>query len=1833
MYLHEPGEEIESKEELLSKTQVLTSQSSLSHVKEVKQPVPPKAIRTTIYREKDETSALPASANWGSRNGKTRHDDGEKKVISINLSDLLSKTNENSKVNSINLSRSKSDSHSSQKIKTESKTKLNPPIKSQSIINLTSFKNELNDENSHHEKISNNNRDEEYPALSTLLSKKNNHSKEGHSSSHSSLIMSPQSSHSKLISRNNSKETINNDETTSKTAVDENNLINNKDNDTVVNEETTENIPRTESPIPEKEEIEIISEEKSEIENDIKEASKKSILEEISKAYSYDQVSTNTNITSSPIKSATTISSSFNLFTKLSKNPSESSKEGKTKSTNSPPPGFESKMESKMLSPNISKSDLKANDNYLNLNQSITDLKISDDEIISDNSNHINEFKYNGPFDPFNEVLNNLMNVNTIMSDYYRHYPQGFGGFNEMYNNEFNGMNQMSSLINGSNFAQYQNHLNKKYFDQYYQNLNREQIQNNLKAMLPNINISPYSNGNENNPWSNQHSQNGFNDNLFNSYNSLATTLNGNNMFFNNINNNIDFIKQYQMTQMLNNMKKTQQMENNMSMSNNINMNNYQDFKSLPFKDSAIMAVKMGNVNNDNSNQDSKNMNSMNLFQNLNMKPNEIANNAGFSINPVSPINAFANLNQLNNINGMNDIANLNGINSLNNNINSVNQLHNVQQMSNFNDITAMNMNLVSPSLSSSIIPNFDTINKTNFKSMNEFNNEGLTGLTGSANTMYENDMNFFQKLSQINKDGRENENILSSLPDFWKSKTQDTGGGADEKSNLLINSILEQRFNEAEQKSILYSKKSQDGMINNKDNNKMTNMNESEINEELELELKSSIGANQKCVDLNDIPIDNNALKKVNAKKEILDILIKKNFSDSENLKENPESGTVEFLKAKENNILNEENQKNRHAARYLKSKENIISSEENHKDVLVEPLKSKENNISNVEKKQVINTLNNNKYFEDLDKIQEKENISNNVVNNTMTPKIKNKEKKGVIKSDTKKELSTINKKEILKSEPLIIKLEPKKMKKEEIKREVTKEEPFIIKFEEKKSRKEESMIINVSKNNSKDEKLNNKKEEKQVPEKVINVIKDERDNIVNQTNMFEVLPDVNPMDSNIDNINLEDAPINIQKIDNEQISTSNETIQTTNSSKKNKKKSKRKKKKASSNEENIDLINKELDLNEKKNKENELNNKGKGQGKKKKKSKKKNNDIELHILTVKDNKTQLMKETQLYRLPLTAIAKKLIPEDKGTTLGLKPVFPPDIEIEALCNVVVTKRSKKKKRDNISLPFFNTKIEHLKSELENEKIDFNYLKEINENMVIERNENSIMKEQKEIDILKNNMEVNMITSLKQIKRRALKNKTELKNSNNIDESIVENLNEDFIDEEDIDDIKDNLHISTEKIIDIKMANEIANQKLSELNKQIIEHNNSSQNSESQFFVFQALDALINTAEVYANALKKQIEEYERKNYNLEDSNTYSNNYKRKVKIYEAVLESIKDIREMGLSDYKTLEKLYFSDMKGEGNYEDNISNLLISVKYIMQELVLNVDGQEVLPQILTLNKNTNILLSRMNGNKFKDSVLEQYKKLFEEKQSNSQMIENHHNDNSSNINIKDNTTTQEDNNKHSNRTDTPLSPIPSSPVNPSIAIDKTEQDNINNDIPELIEPESLKLVNESIKNFLKDYKLDESNKQIKVKKSQHEQPSSSNIELKIEYENEEVKNKIEKLPKSNNELLNSTEDILLELILKSQENQELKKKLISNCLNFDVNLVKKLAESLKMKGKDNDKSIILKKTEAPKLRSKLRDNPNEKVEITIVDGEIVKNMTENSNNHEKIELKKKRG
>jgi len=641
---------------------------------------------------------------------------------------------------------------------------------------------------------------------------------------------------------------------------------------------------------------------------------------------------------------------------------------------------------------------------------------------------------------------------------------------------------------------------------------------------------------------------------------------------------------------------------------------------------------------------------------------------------------------------------------------------------------------------------------------------------------------------------------------------------------------------------------------------------------------------------------------------------------------------------------------------------------------------------------------------------------------------------------------------------------------------------------------------------------------------------------------------------------------------------------------------------------------------------------------QSKKKKKGKKKNNDIELHILNVKDSKAQLMKETQLYRLPLTAIAKKLIPEESGTTLGLKPIFPPDIEIEALCNVIVTKRSKKKKRENMNLPFFNSKIGQLKSELDDEKMAFNYIDDVDENMIIERNENhNNLIENKEIDLLRNhNMEINMISSLKQIKRRNLKN---IKNENCLKErNLIENLKEGFT-EEDIEEIKENFNISSKDLIDMKINEElIEKQDLSDLNKQMIEQNNVSENTENQFFVFQALEALINTAEVYANALKKQIEEYESSD-DLEESNKNSNNYKRKVKIYEAVLESIKDIREMGLSDYKTLEKVYFSDMKNGESYEDNISNLLISVKYIMQELVLNVDEQEVLPQILTLNKNTNILLSKMNGTKFKDNVLEQYKKLFEDGYltpyspsmiGNSLIYQN--NDNTQKK------SSQEENKNKKTTNDSILQSLPSHTSLVPLSVDKAKVNNGNKKITDIIEPESLKIVNRNIKKFLKDCKIEEGNKKIKIKKNQCELPSTSNIELKIEYENEEVKNRIEKMSQTDNDLLNSTEDILLELILKSQENQELKTKLISNCLNFDVNLAKRLAASLRMKGKDKEKSASLKNSEInhfeeTKIKNKLINN-KEDVEISVIDGEVIikKELNENSDKCEVVELKKKK-
>jgi len=1118
-------------------------------------------------------------------------------------------------------------------------------------------------------------------------------------------------------------------------------------------------------------------------------------------------------------------------------------------------------------------------------------------------------------------------------------------------------------------------------------------------------------------------------------------------------------------------------------------------------------------------------------------------------------------------------------------------------------------------------------------------------------------------------------------LPDFWKSKIQDTGGGNSEE-DLLANSILEQRFNEAERKSMEYNKKPQEEINFSQKIDDI--VNEDLITEDTNFDEESLNEVNK--MDLNKFD-----------KNEILEILTKKTPMEIKNIKETIKS---EANSLKENKVETEPVQK---------------VGEKNEKEK------------NSVDGKSI------NKTLKTTNEIFEKENIDNinkNIVINTITSKNKKKEMQKV---EVKKEIST--KKEIPKSEPLIIKFEQKKPKKEEslsikfeekkskkeesqilkfeekkLKKEDQKKEeqpPQVIKFENKKLRKDESEVV-VSKDfkeeNTKDEilslkrktvkedqkkivkedqkkivKEDQKKAVKEDQKKIVKedqkkTIKDDQknksDNIVNQNNIFEILPETEISTNSNSNESSEEKKKNELKNDKE-INNENElsistveinpivtSLPNTINTKKNKKKSKHKKKKAAkeSIEENIDLINKELNINEKQannNKETGISNEkkeneGTGSSKKKKKSKKKNNDIELHILTVKDSKTQLMKETQLYRLPLTAIARKLIPDDSGTTLGLKPLFPPDIEIEALCNVIV-KRSKKKKRDNINLPFFKTKIGQLKSELEDDKIDFNYIDEVDENIILEGSpEHLHLMEQKQLELLKShNMEVNMISSLKQIKRRNLKNmvnkakflnEIELGDEENLEDGeLIENLSEEFIDEEDIDDIKENLNINSENLIDMKMANElIEKQKLAELNKQIVEHSDSP-DADGQFFVFQALDALINTAEVYANALKKQIEEYEKRDYNLEESNKYSHSYKRKVKIYEAVLESIKDIREMGLSDYKTLEKLYFSDMKGEENYEDNISNLLISVKYIMQELVLNVDEQEVLPQILTLNKNTNILLSKMNGHKFKDNVLEQYKKVFEENHLNSgrqtPVIKsiseiqsssppslpslNH----SNKLDLEAQPPSAEDN--HKNRHEAVLPPLPPPPPSTSapVFVEKTVVGHSTaptSDIPEMIEPECLKMVNQNIKKFLKDYKMEDTNKKIKMKKSSNEKPSSSNIELKIEYENEEVKNRIEKMSKSDNELLNSTEDILLELILKSQENQELKTKLISNCLNFDINLAKRLAHSLRMKGKDKEKLKSIKKSEIhqseeTKLKNKMNNGNNENVEITLIDGEVI--------------------
>jgi hypothetical protein len=137
--------------------------------------------------------------------------------------------------------------------------------------------------------------------------------------------------------------------------------------------------------------------------------------------------------------------------------------------------------------------------------------------------------------------------------------------------------------------------------------------------------------------------------------------------------------------------------------------------------------------------------------------------------------------------------------------------------------------------------------------------------------------MKFFQKLSEINKNvGQENEK-MSSLQDFWKSKIQDTGGGNNEKSDLLTDSILEKRFNEAEQKSIQYNKKSKEETKIQNDNNNIKVKNDIELNGDFNIESNPSKNIDQLNENSNIKNIDNKVLEKRDAKKEILNVLTKK--------------------------------------------------------------------------------------------------------------------------------------------------------------------------------------------------------------------------------------------------------------------------------------------------------------------------------------------------------------------------------------------------------------------------------------------------------------------------------------------------------------------------------------------------------------------------------------------------------------------------------------------------------------------------------------------------------------------------------------------------------------------------------------------------------------------------------------------------------------------------------------------------------------------------------------------------------------------------------------------
>jgi len=411
----------------------------------------------------------------------------------------------------------------------------------------------------------------------------------------------------------------------------------------------------------------------------------------------------------------------------------------------------------------------------------------------------------------------------------------------------------------------------------------------------------------------------------------------------------MNLLKQLQMTQMLNNMQKNQQMENNLSMPNNFNLNNSsQDFKSLPFKDSAIMAVKMSNnnANLENPNQFPNGMNSMNIFQNLNMKTNDMPNNTNIPLNPVSPMNSFANLNQLNQMNRIQNMSQLNGMNSMNN----FNSLHNFNPMNGFGDIATMNMNMTSNSLTS---PTSVSMNMQNFKSMNGLDKESIGGLTTSMNTPYDDEkMNFFQKLSELNSDEREKDLNMNQLPDFWKAKIQDTGGGNNEEgSNLLVNSILEQRFNEAEQMSLMHNKVFQ---INN----------EVSLNTPLESDLSSLNVTNEENNQINEpskkvLPQNNDSsTNKTNAKNEILDILTRKASYDD-----------------KKSNVIESE--------KVLKIKENDI-------------LNVKENFNENINDKNVTLVENKNKQMKEFIDIQEKENINNNIAINNNSVQTKKKDKK---------------------------------------------------------------------------------------------------------------------------------------------------------------------------------------------------------------------------------------------------------------------------------------------------------------------------------------------------------------------------------------------------------------------------------------------------------------------------------------------------------------------------------------------------------------------------------------------------------------------------------------------------------------------------------------------------------------------------------------------------------------------------------------------------------------------------------------------------------------------